>query len=55
MLFHYTLIFIKGEELYLFTLTHVYTLGVKESDFKPTKIHRPKNALITGSEIKGTY
>lgn len=37
MCFHYPITLIGGEELYLLTLTHVYTLGVKESDFNQLK------------------
>lgn len=30
------------EELYLFAQAHAHAPTVEKSDFKPTKIHRPK-------------
>lgn len=55
MLYFLLFLFIIGEELNLATQACAHMPTVKESNFKPTKIHRPKNALITGFEIKWTY
>lgn len=54
-MFFLLFLFIRGEGLYLSTQTQAHMQTIKESDFKPTKIHRPKSALITRFEGKRTY